>query len=1456
MLCILLSLLLLLRLPGVQTFVAGKTASYLSDKLNTEVKVGSVHVTLSDIIVLNDLLIRDLHGDTLASVSRVNAKISLIDFSPVDIRLHSIELEDPVFKLARYKGEDFLNLNFLKEAFKSKDSTSIDLSLQLSALKINNGKFSYVNHNKDIPDRYGVQWNDLAISSINLNMDGMEVFKDSVKGVMKSLTFKEKSGFKLNQLSGLAYFSKTGLRMNKMDLITPHTNLQGNLAFNYDSLIYFQKFTSKIKIRSSFDPSSISFNDIAFFAPELEGLNRRIIFKGDVFGTIRQLRGRDVTAKLGRHTSFTGNVDINGLPYINETFLRLDVDKLVTSKSDLDSLPLPPFKKGNTVQTPANFAQLGLIRFNGEFSGFFNDFVAYGTFNTNLGEIRTDLSLRFDSVSSKSSYSGTLALNQFNAGKFFNLPWLGTASGKADVEGRGFSKEDIAAKLKGEFNGLEINGYNYSNIVAEGDLSQSIFVGDLTVNDPNLGMVFSGEVNAKKKIPEFNFISTIHKANLTKLNIGNRDSSASLSTNITINLKGNSFDNLEGSLKILDTKFSESDTEYNLNKLNLIATRTGTSKSFFLNSDYVDANIKGEYNIGYLPKALNNHFKAILDSSYVDNEGPKQDFIFRIDVKNLDPVTELFYPQLNVSGQTYFTGSYNNKKHIFQLNGNSPDVYFHGFRFKNYFVNAASPSVGTLNLSTGSERMQLNDNIYIQNLLADLKTLNDSLALNLRWNNNSTPSQQASISGNGTINSLQDIKFKFAPSDIIVSDTLWTLNGNNLVSIDSGTVSINDLSLVSSSQKMIVNGDIGKKEVNPLEISFENFLTSNFNPLTQKKKITLGGLVSGNLTFANLKRNPSISSNLKLSGFIFNGEELGDGNLISRWNSKKEALEINARLFRESLAIAEIKGDYFPFREEENLDLVIDLNKVRLYVLNPFFEGIFTDINGIASGTVKAKGTLEKPLLKGRLQLQRTSLTVDYLKTSYSFSGDMRVEPTWFGFDNISIFDSQGNRGYFTGTIFHENFKKFNLDMLIDGERMMALNTTLNDNPLYYGQAFFTGSVSISGYAEKLLIDVKGKTEKGTQLNFPLGGSEEITASSFIRFVSTEERKKEDPYKVDLTGVEMTMEVDVTPDAEIQLIFDPAIGDIMKGRGTGRLNMNITQRGDFTIFGNFTIQEGEYLFTLMNVINKKFRVEQGGTIDFSGDIYKATIDVTAVYKLRTSLKDIGLDQTNSGQRYPVETILHLSNDLMQPDINFDIQLPSADENTRSLLRTIVANEEERNRQTFALLTLNHFVAPQSMGDPTQEAHGNIGVTTGVASSSELLSNQLSNWLSQISKDFDIGVNYRPGDDITNEELEVALSTQILNDRVLIDGNFGIATDNATTDANTLVDGTIEYKLSEDGNFRVKAFNKSDPYRIADNGNPNRQGVGIFYRLEFDTLEELWQQKIKGIFRRKKNKNTN
>jgi len=446
-------------------------------------------------------------------------------------------------------------------------------------------------------------------------------------------------------------------------------------------------------------------------------------------------------------------------------------------------------------------------------------------------------------------------------------------------------------------------------------------------------------------------------------------------------------------------------------------------------------------------------------------------------------------------------------------------------------------------------------------------------------------------------------------------------------------------------------------------------------------------------------------------------------------------------------------------------------------------------------------------------------MKIDYLQTRYTMNDSVRFDRSGIIFRNVRLTDERGNPATLNGSVKHNYFRDYSADLTINTNQTMVLNTRPKDNELFYGTAYASGVTTIRSAPGLLSFDVSARTGNNTRISIPLNTSETISDYSFVNFISHDttltnvKTGQDQPEEDATTGIDLNFDLEVTPDAEIQLIFDPKVGDIMRGRGTGDLNISLNPEGLFRISGDYVIDDGDYLFTLGNILNKPFSVENGGRISFNGELDNAEIDIKAIYKLKASLYEI-LQDDKFSERIPVECHINLSGKLFNPIVGFDIYLPMADEETRTYLRNTITTEEELSRQFLYLLVMNSFYADPSYGT-TLATTTTTGTSAMAVTTTEMLSNQLSNWLSQISNDFDIGFNYLPGQkDLNDQELQVALSTQLLNDRVVINSNLGVRNLSGVSDNTDQLTGDfdIEFKPKFSNRIRFKVFNRyNNPY---------------------------------------------
>lgn len=1470
---------MLIQIRQVQVFAARKGAKYLSEKLHTTVRIESVEIDFFKKLILEEVYIEDLHHDTLLYAEKLKLEIADFNLKQHKIDVSLVSLTNSKASLIQYKDEDYLNFQFIIDAFNSADTSkkkaTEDWEIHFRNVILTHTDFVYQKQSHTSTTK-GIDYYNIQATDINSVIKDIKIEHDTIQASIERLSVIEKSGFHIKNLASEVKISPVGMQLDSLKIETPDSKIETNLTFKYTSYKDFNDFIDEVFLKASFSSSTVEMDDIAYFAPELKGMYRKLLVSGQVSGKINNLRGKDMNILLkNTSTQFKGDIKLTGLPNIEETLIYLNVEKLKTNYNDLKQLAIPPFNKNQTLDVPANIAKLGNMVFSGTFTGLYNDFYAYGNFSSALGNLYTDLSVQHDQKKKQEFYKGKLKSTAFNFGEFFDVPMLGRATADITVDGTGLTVENVIASLKGTVNSLEFNNYTYKNIAVEGDIAKQVFKGKLSVKDDNVDFDFNGNVDFTGDLPKLDFISTLERADLGALNFIKTTKRTNLSTQIIINVTGNNIDNLIGRINFDNTIYEQDKEIYKLSTFNLESKEENGRKSLKLFSDFAEVSVIGKFKILELPRSIETLLSAYLPSyfnkSLLHKKIPQQ-FTYSCLFKKTDAVTRLFIPKLSIAPKTLVKGNFNSASNELNLNGTSNRLAYGSFALSNCNINATTNSDLMFNINC--DRFYISDSSSLSNFQFITSTRADSVNLALLWNNKSSWNEYSGdIKAALYFGAEKRIRLNVLPSHFAVSDSAWSINKPNEVIIDSTHITVRDLLAEHDNQSIFLNGIAAENNTDALKLSLTNFNLANLNAFTYPIGIDFKGRVNGESTITDFYHNLLFVSNNQFSSLVINDNELGNGNITTVWDNAKEAVSLNGSFTVGIVPNVLFSGYYYPKKEEDNLDIKLNLEAVQLQIAEPFIKDICSSFKGFFGGYIDIKGSLQKPKLSGILHVNAKKVTVAYLNTTYRFTHDIIIENNSFGIENMEIFDTPyNNKATVSGKVYHTNFKNFQLDFDIQPEKLMCLNTTETSNNPYYGKAFVSGIVNISGFTNNILIEANVKTESVTtssnskndkfnllskteltKFYIPLSGTEEVSENNFITFIKKDSGiVLRNDYKIKLDGLTLDFDLHVTPDAEVQLIFDQKVGDVIRSRGDGNIKLEINTKGDFKMFGDYIIEDGDYLFTLENIINKRFDLEKGGTIKWSGIPYKADINLSAIYKARASLKPFfsEVDSTNSMYkvRYPVDLKLSMTNDLLSPEINFDIGIPTVDAAVRQQVMSYINTEAEMNRQVFSLLVLNSFVTPYQL------SNSGSGTTVGSAAganTSELLSNQLSNMLSKISNDFDVGINYRPGDEISKDELEVAMSTQLFNDKLSIDGNVGRNTTNDQNANNIVGDVNVDYKLTEDGKVRVKAFNRANDNNLTFSTGPYTQGVGVFYREEFNTIGELLGRYWNGITRRKK-----
>ncbi len=1433
-------------MPRVQTYATQKIANSLSKQLNTEITIEGVNVSFFNNLILENFLVKDQKQDTLAYFKELRVGVRYFNRELTNISFGKVNLINPVFNIYSIDSTRF-NYSFIQEQFQSdSESSEFKTEINISSIKLQNGIFSFHNYNYEDSNEE-VNYNHVDVSSLNLFAKKTSINDTILKSDIKRLALIEANGFDLEKLATEFTLKEGLMRFDELIVQTFSTDLYADYAMYYDSIAHFLEFIDKVKIKSSFRSSLIDVKDLAFFVPPFKGIENKVNITGDIGGYISNLKGRNLAFQVDEETFFKGKFDLRGLPDVESCYMYFKIQELKTNARGLKKLPYPPFEENNYLTVDDNLYTLGDIRFNGEFTGFYNDFVAYGDFTTALGSIKTDIELN-ENQQGEFEYLGEIKSERFGIGKFIEFNNLSELALDVIIDGNGLTFYELDAEVIGSVDYLVLNDYRYNELELNGRFLNEKFTGEISLDDENLSFDFKGLIDVNKKKPVSKFKLNLYKSNLAKLNLFRQyDSLTQLSFQAELNLKGYRIDEIEGEAMFKELTYKDSKLNHSIDSLNLFAEGNKLNRNIRLRSDILDAELKGAFEIVLLPKTIKRFIQEYIpdaekDEGFVENQNFRYSFL----IKNAAPITDVFIPELSVKMGTELYGRINTESKNSSLILNCDELSYDG-----YSVSYARLDLGSKVDQVFSELSALGVNIkgtefgkFINN-----NTLkNGDFQSEINWSTLNKRPNSGDINIAGKFYDYDHLDLSFIESSFVLQDSVWSFNDSNKVKIVSNSFEFNKLSLSNGNQLLDLNGKISDAE-DTLQIHLEKLDLSYISTLLPEGVLKLSGEANGTASLRNFYNDLSLTSDLRMNDLEVNDTRIGEAKLFSTWNPKEKALIVDANLGGKTEKVLALTGVVYPLNDLNSLDLQLQFKETPIDLLKPYLTDILSDLEGSISGAIDITGEADKPILNGGFNLNQAKFRIDYLNTSYSINDRIIVQPDFIGFNLIKIKDENGQDAIATGTIFHNNYSDFNLDIGLEVNKFLALKTNSKQNDLYYGNAIVTGDANIAGYADQLILELSVATEKGTDFNIPITDGVEVSDSDYLIFTNNRDTVKNLEEVIDLTGIQMNFDLEISPDAKVQIIFDEQVGDVMRGKGSGNLKLEINTLGNFNIFGEYVVQDGDYLFTLQNVINKKFDIASGSRISWDGDPYDAAIDIKAIYNLRAALYDLMPEDTtaNLRRRVPVELELQMTNKLLSPDIDFDIQLPSSDDRVRRRLESILyvnsndKNRQELNQQVFGLLVLNRFLPPAS--GVTTETGFDRG-TPGVNNGYEFLSNQLSNWLSKISDQFDIGVNYRPGDEITNDELDLSLSTEVFNDRLVLDGNLGYTSDNTAAEnqnnSNFIGEFSAEYKLNKDGRLRVRGFNRSTNNNLLQNVSPYTQGVGLFYREEFTTFQELWR----------------
>ena len=1384
-------ILFFLNKENIEHRILSNISSKITSTLNSNVEISNIDFKFNGEIIVNNLNILDHKNDTLISIEEIRTSIlNSTNILTSKTKLNSLNLSGGLIKLNKYKEDSLTNFQiFLNKIKSDSDRPSNNLKLNLKNLIIDDFSISLYNESNIIN-----KLNDFKLSASNLSID-----ENSTSVDINQINFIDNYNLNVTKGNTAILFDKSGLYVNNILLETPNSIVNADvevLDFNASS---FLKNTLKIKLSNS----TISTNDVNLYYDTL--INDEFIeFSSFLEGSLADSFIGDLDFKFG--SSSNAKIEFELKDVLNNIKFNTTIESFYTSYKDLTKFP-----DISNYNIPKFLDSTKYISLTGECNYFNNTLVNKYRVITDFGELNIDINLmNFLSKSLESKLFGTVKFKDFvfSTSELFNTDVKTSAD--FIIDGTVLSNQTLDSSLNGVVSDLTVGDKVFKNILINGRTNNNVFTGNIYSKNQDLNFDFNGLVDYSESLKKLNFTVDIENY---KIDIGKN-----FKGGLVINLQGISAEDLTGSIMFTDSYYNNYDKNYFFENIKVYTLFESDERVIKIDSESINGFVKGDID------NLRNRLKeSILFNLYNNNalisskSNVKTVFKFDID----DDLISILYPDLNFGKNTVISGVIDDNINNFKL-----DVLSSNIKLNQYVADSVYLSIDN-SLKSNNFSFKANNIVFAGNNLQQIQ-LNKSSYKVL-----SNVEMKVLTKENDTLHS--DINY-FVENDIlnfgknnsqfISNNNSWSISLDSLTNYDikNKILNINKLSLLSGNEKIDIALNYNTNSFNSIKLLFDNVKIENL-PLNT---YNFSGVLDGDFLY---EKNSDNESNLYFKNLTLDKYILGDLDLNVNHNQKE--FKFKSFLKNNSKVQLTTFGSFIYDGIDQKLDLIAKFDNLSINSLNIFGKNNINNIRGDITGLIEIKNVLNTPEYTGDIYFNNSGLYVPYTEVDYTFDNKSKVSliNNQFIFSDIFFSDTKFNsRGVLNGIINHRNFKNWLLDLNIDSERLLVLNTKDVDNPVYYGTAFVSGDISIAGPGESLKFMANVSSEKGTIFNIPLNDSKDFTENiSFIKFANKRTNNITDNSIFNkINGIELDFDLNLNRNAEIEILIDRSSGSTIKGYGDGNLIMEINNKGKFNMFGEFTVDNGKYNFVYAGLLKKEFELKKGGTLSWSGDPKKALINLNTSYSKIEANPSILLDSPIN-LRIPVNVNVNLYGELLNPIPEFELEFPNVDSSINNELQYRLNDKESNQFQALSLLATGTF--QNDINFNQQALFGNLA---------ESAASIINNILFDENDKLKFGLNYQIGENNpdfeSNDELGVTMTTK-LSDDILINGKIGVPI-GGVTESVIAGDFEIELKLNEDRTLTMKIFNRENTIRNLGEQIGYTQGVGISYKVEFNSFKKL------------------
>lgn len=1454
-----------LSLDPVHRAIQNKAQNILSDLTGAQIKIGNLSYRPLNRIALDNVNIVLADTDTVAAVRRISARVELLPLLRqgrvvVDYAL----MMDCRLNVWRDSADAPLNvqpvLDRLKGDNSNKDS-NFEIALNTLALRNVSMRYNVLDKPQSAPERFDA--NHLYVSVDALNAYIPNAGKNLTEFYIDHFSAHEQSGLRISNLTASIRVVPDTIAVSELRIEFPNSRLEFapltaikdsvsdfarrgvRLATTSDSYIYPPDFAALAPILADFDESfDVNFN---LFADNRHAIVRTMSLRASRLPN---------TSLLVRATADFPN-DSTPLHYdVDEMKLRLNTHALVRMANSL----LKPDVRN--ILNKVGYVALDL-------AGNGSDTFANVTGNLSGDCGNVNIAGQWNKVAAANQISGDVTMARFQAGRLAGVDKLGTVDGDINLDlvlSRSLTGHAETHISRLEWNNKRLERINATANIPDADHAEV----SLNIDNPVVTAMAYAFINRTGENKSMSMTANIVNTDFKALGLYAPADSLRFGAKIVSEIQGVGWQNVNGYVGISDVNWLNSRGKgLRVPRIYLSTDTLGNKQKFELTSPYIEGSAEGIFNFSSLVPQLKNLIAKtmpdIIDAPKSRELSGENIFSYTFKLHDCDDVCRFFNVPAALIADAEIEGVVDSRRRHADFTFDAPYIRQGNKLYEGTYIYAFADSAARCaDVFTST---QFATNKGEMGLAANIKASDNNLLVRVDW----MIDRQNPLNGTMQFNTrfrkpdirlLPGVKVllpveadvAFSPGTINFGEQTWQIKPCNIYARRQ-QIAIDGFALQADNQKIDIDGIVGSQPSDSLEIAISDLSLLPIFETLEIDKAMLSGRANGIFKAAGLlSKEPYLHCPaLHVDSIGYNRCTIGDADIVAGWTNERQAFYLDADIIGDRNNRSRIAGDIYPFAEA--LDLNFTASDVPVGFLKPFMEAFTSDISGRASGRCHLFGTFKEIDLTGDVYADNVALKVDFTNTVYHTTDSVHMRPGQILIPSTTIYDEYGHTARLDGWVHHTFFKRpvFRFD-ISEADNFLSFNGTRAQNPDWYGRIYGNGSASVSGEPGIVNIEADMKTAPGSNFTFVISDRLDAEEFSFVEFrdvtpdsvrtevklaqiipeaVRTLKEKRNNDEEDEPSNYLMNISVDITKDAELTLVMDPATGDDIKATGTGHLTMAYNSiDNDLRLYGSYNVLEGKYHFTLQDIIIKDFNIKEGSTIAFDGDPYAVRTNIQAYYATNANLTDLDKsfqqDHEVARTNVPVHALMNVQGDIRQPDITFDLEFPTLTDDTYRKVRSIVSTDDMMNRQIIYLLALNRFYTPDYMSSTTKGSE-----LFSVASST--LSSQLSSLLGKISNNWSIAPNLRSDrGNFSDVEVDVALSSRLLNNRLLLNGNLGYRDKSLNT--NQFVgDFDIEYLLNKRGSWRLKAYNRFNDATYYLRSAATTQGVGIMYRREFDNL---------------------